>query len=235
MQYKQTTKIIIDKRKLDVLIRLGCPDTQILELIKTGNFTRTGDNLIDETLECLIDVRDFDNWGGKRKGAGRKQKNQLENQLEIQDENHLDNQDAIQVVDKDIDIDIEENNSIKEKGLREKPLKEEETKIDMMFSEFWSKYIPVKCFDGKYTDKGGRKPAYEAFKRALKKDSFENIMSGLERYLENKKKQNSMSANASTFLNQERWKDESEEDEDEKLTGEEWLNKYVYGKGNDNE
>lgn len=112
MQYKSNTKIIIDKRKLDVLIRLGCPDKQILDLIKTGTFEKTGDRIIDETLECLVDIKEFDNWGGKRSGAGRPKKNQDD----IQDENQLDNQDgnqdAIQVVDKDIDKDRDNINKI---------------------------------------------------------------------------------------------------------------------------
>lgn len=115
MQYKNVTKIIIDKRKLDVLIRLGCPDKQILELIKTGKFTKTGDSLIDETLECLIDLREFQNWGGKRKGSGRR-KNHLENQVENQVENHLEiqvaNQDIFQVVDIDKDKDNIKNKLI---------------------------------------------------------------------------------------------------------------------------
>ena len=80
MQYKDITKIIIDKRKLDILVRLGCPDKNLLERIKTGKVIKTGDKLIDDTLECLIDVRNFDNWGGKREGAGRPRKNQDENQ-----------------------------------------------------------------------------------------------------------------------------------------------------------
>ena len=99
MQYRNVKKIIIDKMKLDILMRLGCPDNQIIELIKTGNFTPTGDSVIDETLECLLDFKEFDNWGGKRPGSGRPKKH-----LENQDENHLDNQDANQVVDKDKDI-----------------------------------------------------------------------------------------------------------------------------------
>lgn len=130
MQYKQNQKIIIDKRKLDILIRIGCPDELILQTIKTGTFTKTGDSLIDDTLECLIDVRDFENWGGTRKGAGRKRKNQDENHLENQVDNHLVNQDVnqdtFQLDDKDIDIDKDKNNSIKERGIRGKPLKEEE-------------------------------------------------------------------------------------------------------------
>jgi hypothetical protein len=101
MQYKTTTKIVIDKRKLDVLVRLGCPKEPIFELITTGTYKKTGDSLIDETLECLVDIKDFTNWGGKRENSGRKKNNHLENQVE----NHLGNQDIFQVVDKDKDKD----------------------------------------------------------------------------------------------------------------------------------
>lgn len=97
MQYKNSKKIIIDRRKLETLFRLGCPDNQILQLLRTGEFTPTGDSLIDETLECLVDFKEFENWGGKREGSGRPKNNQLENQLE--------NQDTIQDVDKDKDKD----------------------------------------------------------------------------------------------------------------------------------
>lgn len=115
MQYKNNKKIIIDQRKLEFLFRLGCPDKQIIELLKTGDFTSTGDNLIDETLESLLDFKVFENWGGARKKSGRKaqktnKNNHLENQDENQDENHLENQDDGQVVDKDIDKDIYINN-----------------------------------------------------------------------------------------------------------------------------
>lgn len=101
MQYQKNIKIIIDKRKLDVLDRIGCPDEKIISMIKTGTFEPTGDKLIDETLECLVDIREFDNWGGRRQGAGRPRKNQDENQLDIQDGN----QDANQLEDKDIVLD----------------------------------------------------------------------------------------------------------------------------------
>ena len=130
MQYKNTEKIIIDGYKLKTLFRLGCPDSQILELLKTGKFTPTGDSLIDETLECLVDRKVFNNWGGIREGAGRKSRlnqdenqldNQLEkksrfsgknNQLENQDENQLENQDGNQVEDKDRDNIYFNNNNI---------------------------------------------------------------------------------------------------------------------------
>lgn len=117
MQYKIAKKIMIDQRKLEMLFRLGCPDQQIIELLKTGTFTPTGDPLMDETLESLIDYKAFDNWGGARDGAGRKPKesaknNQVENQDEIQDGIQDGNQDAFQVVDKDIDIINNSRNSI---------------------------------------------------------------------------------------------------------------------------
>lgn len=105
MQYKQSTKIIIDKRKLDLLFRIGCPDKQLIQVLKTGKFDKTGDQLIDDTLECLVDIKEFDNWGGKRQGAGRKPNNHLDNQLENQDENHLANQEPNQDVDIDKDRD----------------------------------------------------------------------------------------------------------------------------------
>ena len=112
MQYKDTKKIMIDQRKLETLFRIGCPDNLIIELLKTKTFTPTGDSLIDDNLETLLDYRYFVNngWGGKRNGAGRKsQKTSKNNHLENQDENQLDNQDAnqnkIKFVDKDIDID----------------------------------------------------------------------------------------------------------------------------------
>lgn len=117
MNFQKNTKISIDKRKLETLLRLGCQESIIWEYIKTGELKLTGDSLIDDNLETLIDIKVFDNWGGKRKGAGRKsQKTLKKNQLEIQDDNQLENQDVIQVVDKDIDIDnninINNNNNI---------------------------------------------------------------------------------------------------------------------------
>lgn len=116
MQYKDAKKIMIDQRKLETLFRIGCPDNLIIELLKTGAFTPTGDSLIDDNLETLLDYRYFVNngWGGKRKGAGRKSQktaknNQDENQLENQDDNQDDNQDKIKFLDKDIDSDKEED------------------------------------------------------------------------------------------------------------------------------
>lgn len=63
---------MVDQRKLETLFRLGCPDAQIIQLLKTGTFTPTGDQLLDDTLESLIDHKTFNNnnWGGIRQGAG---------------------------------------------------------------------------------------------------------------------------------------------------------------------
>lgn len=92
MQHTNYTKIIFDKRKLDTVIRLGCPDDVLLHLLKTGEVKKTGDSLIDEYLESMVDVKEFSNWGGNRKNAGRKSKiNQDENQLENQDDCNLAN------------------------------------------------------------------------------------------------------------------------------------------------
>lgn len=109
MRYKKSKKILIDKRKLDTLLRLNCPKQILIDLIFENKLTLTGDSLIDDNLEALLEIKEFDNWGGSREGAGRKQKNQdenhLENQLEIQDEKHLKKSRCFQVGDKDKDID----------------------------------------------------------------------------------------------------------------------------------
>ena len=89
--------MVFDKRKLDTVVRLGCPDDVLLKLLKTGEVTKTGDSLIDEYLESMIDIKEFSNWGGCRKNSGRKSKNnQDENQLEKQD----DNQESVNLANK---------------------------------------------------------------------------------------------------------------------------------------
>lgn len=70
MNYQNTKKILIDKRKLDTLIRLGCDEMIIWNLIKTGSFEKTGDSLIDDNLESLLDIKDFKNWGGNHNPSG---------------------------------------------------------------------------------------------------------------------------------------------------------------------
>lgn len=112
MQYKNSTKIVIDKRKLDILLRLNCPKEIIYEAIVNNKIISTDDELINDNIETLIDIKTFNNWGGNRSGAGRKCNNSLKkNQDENQDENQDANQDINQVVDKDIDKDIDIDNN----------------------------------------------------------------------------------------------------------------------------
>lgn len=199
MQYRQTKKIIIDERKLSILIRCGCPDKQLLDVIKTGKFEKTGDDLIDEILECLCERKEFKNWGGNHnpKGINGYKIKKKEGQLDLQ----LDSQ----VVDKDIDIDIDKdnNNSIKEGGLRGKPLKEEE------FEEFWKAYTPIKSSDGKFVAKGSRSNCFKKYQQILKKgENHETIMRGLEQYLTYCRKTDTISCGAEVFLNQRRWEND---------------------------
>lgn len=104
MQYKNSQKIIIDKRKLDLLIRLGCPDSAIISMIKDRTFNKTGDQLIDETLECLVDVKDFGNWGGNHNPKGKNQYTKVNDFGQV--DHQLAGQVCGQVVDKDKDRDI---------------------------------------------------------------------------------------------------------------------------------
>lgn len=108
MQSNKMIKIIIDKRKLDTLIRLGISDENLLMILKTQRYVPTGDELIDDYLSTLFIVKEFSNWGGNRENSGRKPKNnQLENQDDNQDDNQLENQDDCNLDDKDKDKDID--------------------------------------------------------------------------------------------------------------------------------
>ena len=101
---------MLDQRKLETLFRIGCPNNLIIELLKTGTFTPTGDSLIDDNLETLIDHKIFNNsnWGGKREGAGRPKNNQVKNQDEFQVENQVEIQDKNQDKNQDTDKDIKQ-------------------------------------------------------------------------------------------------------------------------------
>lgn len=113
MQSKVTTKIIIDKLKLDILLRLNISSEIIVKKIK-GEDVQINDPIIDDLLESLVDIKTFDNWGGARDGAGRKPKETAKNnQVEIQDENQVGNQDAQSRLNQDADKDnINNNNNI---------------------------------------------------------------------------------------------------------------------------
>lgn len=111
MRYKNSIKIIIDKRKLDTLLRLNCPIEILVDLVFRNKLNVVGDSLIDDNLESLLEIKEFNNWGGSRAGSGRPHKNQDENQLENQDDNQDENQDINQVGDKDKDKDIDIDNT----------------------------------------------------------------------------------------------------------------------------
>ena len=73
--------------------------------------------------------------------------------------------------------------------------------VEGLFEVFWDAY-------GK---KGNRKPALQAFSKALKKTTFSTIMAGLERYQKYAYANNTDPAfikHASTWLNQDCWQDE---------------------------
>ena len=109
MQYKTSKKILIDKRKLDVLIRLNCPKELLFDAIVNNKITKTGDDLIDDNLESLVDIKEFKNWGGNHNPTGKNQytrnRGQDGGQLDQQDGGQLGGQDIGQDVDKDKDID----------------------------------------------------------------------------------------------------------------------------------
>ena len=111
MQYKQTQKILIDKRKLDILIRLNCPKENIYEAIVNNKIIYTNDKLIDETLETLVDIKVFKNWGGNHNPKGNNQYTlgQVEQKVE---QGQKVGQKVGQVVDKDIDKDIDIDKNI---------------------------------------------------------------------------------------------------------------------------
>jgi len=140
MQYKRNYKILIDKRKLDTLIRLNCPKEILIDLILENKLTLTGDPLIDDNLESLLEIKEFKNWGGNRnpKGTNQYSLGQVDHQVDHQ----LDHgQDVGQVVDKDKDTDkdIDTHTNKKEvlnsflssdtTSLKEKENKKEKEKI----------------------------------------------------------------------------------------------------------
>lgn len=51
---EKTQQIILNKKILEILCRIGCSDGEIVSLLKTGAYEKTGDALIDELLDELI-------------------------------------------------------------------------------------------------------------------------------------------------------------------------------------
>lgn len=73
MKYQKETHIIIDERKLELLLRLGCDEHKIFEVICGKKPRSSGDKLIDDTLECFVSKRTYKNWGGNHNPQGKNQ------------------------------------------------------------------------------------------------------------------------------------------------------------------
>lgn len=179
MQYKTNIKLVIDKRKLETLLRLNCPKEILTDLIFEGKLTLTGDSLIDDNLESLMEIKEFNNWGGGREGAGRPKKIQVKNQVKNQDENQLE-KDLIffkcnQLADKDIDKDKDKDKDIDKDTIQVKSKKPNKNTYMPEFETFFSSY----------PKKEDKKKAYEAFKRALKEGAtLSTLLEGVNRYKE---------------------------------------------------
>ena len=76
------------------------------------------------------------------------------------------------------------------------------------FSEFWELYTPIITTDKKCVPKGSKKKAQQAFEKALKKSPYEEIKEGLRKYLTHCKKNNQLTKQPVTWLNQECWEDD---------------------------
>lgn len=124
MRYKTSQKILIDKRKLETLLRLECPKEILIDLIFENKLTLTGDSLIDDNLESLLEIKEFKNWGGNHNPKGN-------NQYSLGQVDQLvdQGQDIGQVGDKDKDKDKDINsinNSVVELNSKILPLNEKE-------------------------------------------------------------------------------------------------------------
>lgn len=107
MQSKTTTKIIIDKLKLDVLFRLNVSNEIIVKRIK-GEHIETDDPVVNDLLDSFIDTKTFSNWGGNHNPTG---KNQYTNKIgqSGQLDHHLDHQVDRSRLGQDADKDIDNN------------------------------------------------------------------------------------------------------------------------------
>lgn len=180
MDYKDSTKIIFNKRKLDILIRLGCPDKPLLEILKTGKFTKTGDKLIDETLESLVDFKCFKNWGGNHnpKGINGCNKTKKLGQVDLQVDQQVDRSRFGQVEDRDRDI----------------------NKYLLEFKEFIREY-PREVNNNKYN--------LNYFIEALKKVSFDKLIEQVRNYsskVEYEGREKQYIKTAENWLKEECWK-----------------------------
>ena len=197
MQYKKNAKIIIDKRKFETLRRLNCPKEVIIDLIFDNVLNKTGDELIDDNLETLLEVKEFKNWGGNHNPKGNNQYTfgQVD---QLVDQGQNGGQEIGQVVDKDRDRDRDIYSTNKEK---EKLKKEKEKQVLDSFNSFWKLYPRKKS----------RETALKAFKKSILAADPSTIMNGLKRYLEEIRVKNTTQEyikHPATWLNQQCWEDE---------------------------
>lgn len=105
---------------------------------------------------------------------------------------------------------------IQEKSTEEKPMSESNDSLAEAFEKLWKLY----------PNKKGKKPAFTAYKRAIKKGTTnKQIQDGIVRYIAEIKKRRTpidKVAHGSTFFNQERWLD----DYDQQATVSDSGNKY---------
>ena len=84
-----------------------------------------------------------------------------------------------------------------------------EKQADENFERFWSSYTPVKTTDGRVVSKGSRKEAQTKYLKLVKSGVNPNdILSGLNSYIQHCQRNNQLTCGATVFLNQERWKDD---------------------------
>ena len=93
----KAVKVIVDKQKLDALVRLGCPAETIVAAL-CGKKARCNQldfqddfqvDFVNEILNSFCTEKSFSNWGGTRTGSGRP-RNSKNNQVDFQVDNQVD-------------------------------------------------------------------------------------------------------------------------------------------------
>lgn len=86
--------------------------------------------------------------------------------------------------------------------------------IEKQFKEFWESYKSI------HTSKGNKKNSQELFEKALKKESFENIIQGLQKYMDYCHKNNIYTKSVESWLRNKQWANEYENNSSESNTNE---------------
>lgn len=81
------------------------------------------------------------------------------------------------------------------------------SEIEQEFEDFWKAYTPVKT-DGRVVDKGSKKMSLAKYKLARKHATKQEIMEGLQKYIQHCIQNRILTCGVPVFLNQERWKNE---------------------------